>query len=142
MHDKMFAKYVSFDVLYRPIAGNVNFCPSAFTTGSSSVIFATAKHEVIHALVRNSLEREGGYVCLTAAILYRLSLHHSILSGEMIKGCLVQKEMKMASLQKQVTIQGKYQEMPVLIYTMSVSLGAIQPYRSLTILTGKYLVAL
>ena len=58
MHDKMFAKYVSFDVLYRPIAGNVNFCPSAFTTGSSSVIFATAKHEVIHALVRNSLEKE------------------------------------------------------------------------------------
>ena len=58
MHDKMFAKYVSFDVLCRPIAGNVNFCPSAFTTGSSSDIFATAKHEVIHALVRNSLERE------------------------------------------------------------------------------------
>ena len=39
----MFAKYI---------------CPSAFTTGSSSDIFATAKHEVIHALVRNSLEKE------------------------------------------------------------------------------------
>ena len=68
-------------------------------------------------------ERErGGYVCMTAAILYRLSLHHSILSGEMIKGCLIQKEMKMVSLQKQVTIQGKYQEMPVLIIQCQIYL--------------------
>ncbi|XP_019856355.1 PREDICTED: leishmanolysin-like peptidase [Amphimedon queenslandica] len=36
--------------LDRPIAGNVNFCPNIFATESAGNIFATAKHEVFHAL--------------------------------------------------------------------------------------------
>jgi leishmanolysin-like peptidase len=38
--------------LDRPIAGSVNFCPSAFTgDNSDDFIFNVAKHELIHALV-------------------------------------------------------------------------------------------
>ena len=39
---------------HRPIAGYVNFCPSAFTSDASDdFIFDVAKHEIHHALVMN-----------------------------------------------------------------------------------------
>ena len=41
---------------YRPIAGSVNFCPSAFDGGKTDdFVFTVAKHELLHALVSHLL---------------------------------------------------------------------------------------
>ena len=43
-------------VLFRPIAGYVNFCPSAFTNTNDDTLFIIVKHEILHALVSHVIK--------------------------------------------------------------------------------------
>ena len=38
-------------LLFRPIAGYVNFCPSALANIDDDTLFIIVKHEILHALV-------------------------------------------------------------------------------------------